>query len=229
MIFALLLLVQAEPPTLSRPVTDLTGGVVSRELDAELTRAIDALQALDSTQVVVLVVATTGAMDIAQFAHATAEKNGIGQKDKNNGVLIVVAKDDRRCRIEVGYGLEHILPDALCDQIIRKEMVPKFKSGDYAGGVRAGTTAVIGAVKGEYKADSTSKLKNIGSYVFWTIFFLFLLAAIFGRAMPGRRYGGGLFYLSMGGRGFRSSGGGGGGGWSGGGGSFGGGGAGGSW
>lgn len=227
MFVALLLLLQGDVPTLTHPVTDLAGAVVPRPVDEELTRAIDALQATDSTQVVLLVLATTAGVDIAQYAHATAAHNGIGQKDKNNGILIVVAVDDRRVRIEVGYGLEGVLPDALCDQIIRKEMVPHFKSKDYATGIRKGVLAVIGAVKGEYKADPKAKFEKLGTYVFWGVFVLLIVLSMRGGGLPGRRsrYGGYGWIPLSGGRSHS----GGGSGWSGGGGSFGGGGASGSW
>ena len=131
---------------------------VMRPADAAALRTLLAdVERTDSTQVVLLTVRTTGGRPIEEFALETARANGIGQKGKNNGVLVVVAVDDRRCRIEVGYGLEGRLTDALSGRIIRNEMVPRFKDGDTSGGARAGVEAVVKAVRGQYAKETDNR------------------------------------------------------------------------
>jgi uncharacterized protein len=142
-----LLLIQV----LRDPVTD-QANVLPPAIEQELRDASLALEASDSTQVVVYTVPTTGSKSIEQFALETFRATGIGQAGRNNGVLVVVAVRDRKVRIEVGTGLEGKLPDITCGTIIRDQMIPRFRANDYAGGVRDGTMSVIAAVKGEFKA-----------------------------------------------------------------------------
>jgi len=101
-----------------------------------------------SNQIVVLTVPTINGESIEQYASEVFEAWKLGQKDKDNGVLIVVVPDDRRMRIEVGYGLEATLTDALAGRIIRNLMTPKFKNGDYDGGISDGVRAVIEVLDG---------------------------------------------------------------------------------
>jgi uncharacterized protein len=99
-------------------------------------------------QVVVLTVPTIGSASIEDYATKVFETWKLGQKDKNNGVLVVVAPQDRKMRIEVGYGLEGTLTDAQCGQIIRNVMTPQFKGGNYDRGIEEGVTAVLGQLEG---------------------------------------------------------------------------------
>ncbi len=226
---ALLLLAPQDIPRLSSPVEDLAGVLSSAQLQ-EAGALSAALERSDSTQVALLTVRTTGGKDIAEYALEVFRRNGIGQAGRNNGILIVVAVDDRRVRIEVGLGLEGKLPDAIASRIIREEMVPRFRAGDYGAGALAGLKAVAAVVKGEYKGNprTAQRKKTFG----WGVLIVIILLAMF----FSRRGGWGGFFtgymiggmLSGGGRG-GWSGGGGGGGWSGGGGFSGGGGASGSW
>ncbi len=169
-------------------------------------------------------VPTLGDEPIEEVSYDIAKKNGIGQKGKDNGVLVLIAKDDRQMRIEVGYGLEGVLPDILAGQIIRKEMIPHFKEGDYAGGIQAGVDAIILATKHEYTADTQAQTGRRGSPSL--VWILFVIAFIVLRFL---RRGGGFWWGGFGGGGFGGGGFGSGGGFSGGGGSFGGGGASGRW
>ena len=145
-----------------------------------------------------------------------------GQKDKNNGAILFVFVQDHRLRIATGYGLEGALPDALGKRIIDTEIAPRFKQGDFDGGLNAGVAAMIAAAKGEYKgtgrtvADSAHRTSSfLANYGF--IILIILLILIFGFE-GSRGYGGGIWMLGSGGFGGWSGGGGGGGGWSGGGG-----------
>jgi uncharacterized protein len=154
----------------------------------------------------------------------------IGLKGTNNGVILFVFVQDRQMFLQVGYGLEGVLPDATCKQITEYEIKPRFKTGDYAGGLTAGVNAIIAATRHEYKGTGATVFEQKHNAVspnaaFWIVFFIIMLISILSRGS--RRHG---WVMSSGGWGGFSGGGGGGGGFSaGGGGSFGGGGAGSSW
>ena len=153
---------------LTGAVTDLAG--VMRAEDAEAVRVASAgLQQADSTQVRLLTVRTTGGVPIEEFSIDTARANGLGQKRLDNGVLVVVAVDDRRARIEVGYGLEGALNDGKAGAIIRERMAPRFRAGDYSGGARAGVEAVIAAVRGEVQAPAKRPGVSIDSLIIFLV------------------------------------------------------------
>ena len=92
---------------------------------------------------------------LEDFTVKLAQSWGIGQKSKNNGVTMALFMKEHRSRIEVGYGLEGALPDALCATILRRELVPRFKQGDFAGGIRAALDAIQQATRGEYRGDDS--------------------------------------------------------------------------
>ncbi len=227
--------VQGEPTQLNRYVTDNTGTLSPGE-STLLDSRLRAFEDSTSNQIVVLVIPTLGDAPIEEFTLKVAEENHIGQHGKSNGVLLFVAKDDRRIRIEVGYGLEGALPDALSGQIIRREIGPKFREGDFYGGISAGVDAIMLATKGEYKAEGKSDKRASRLNVLPFIIIVVILFLII-RNMSGRRHGFlGVFGPSLfwggpfsGGGSGGGGGGGGFGGFSGGGGSFGGGGASGGW
>src|SRR5690606_130150 len=98
---------------------------------------------------VVLVIKTLGGVPIEDYTFQVAEKSKIGQADKDNGVLLLMAVEDRRVRIEVGEGLEGVLPDALCGQIIRNEIAPRFRQQNYEAGIQAAVASIIQAIGGE--------------------------------------------------------------------------------
>jgi uncharacterized protein len=168
---------------------------------------------------------------------------GVGQKDKNNGAVLFVFVQNHKMRIETGYGLEGALPDALCKRILDDEITPRFRQGDYDGGLSAGVSAMMAAAKGEYKGTGTtvaddsggsspnSKLRDLIPLLILLIIVAIIIASRSGR---GGGWGGGWIIGGggggwSGGGGFGGGGFGGGGGFSGGGGSGGGGGASGSW
>jgi uncharacterized protein len=174
-------------------------------------------------------IATLDDYPIEYYSHEVAQKNKIGTEKNDNGALLFIAKNDRKLRIEVGYGLEGALPDALASSIIRNVIVPHFKKNDFYTGISAGINAIISAIVGEYKAE-----KDISEDDKETPFISIIIMIIFGILMfifrgKGRGRRGGFIYFGGlgGGKGGFSSGGFGG--FSGGGGSFGGGGASGSW
>jgi uncharacterized protein len=135
-------------PPLSGRVVDQTGTLSSGDV-ASLTQAIRALEAKKGSQVAVLIVPTTAPETIEQYSLRVAETWKIGRKKIDDGALLVVAKDDRRLRIEVGYGLEGALTDVTTKRIIDEIITPRFRNGDFAGGISAGVDRIIRVVDGE--------------------------------------------------------------------------------
>ncbi|MBI1807330.1 MAG: YgcG family protein [Ignavibacteria bacterium] len=226
-------------PLLSHRVTDMTS-TLSRDETQSLEEQLAQFERETSNQIVVLIVPTMNDESIEDFSLRVTEKNKLGKKGRDNGVLLLIAKEDRKMRIEVGYGLEGSMPDAISDQIIRRVIAPLFRQGDYFGGVNAGIDAIMRATKGEYQGEPDDKgSRNRLSFLIPLL--LFLMFGFFSRLFTGGRrhylgsrgyYSSGGWWLGgFGGGGFGggSGGFGGGGGFSGGGGSFGGGGASGSW
>lgn len=135
-------------PTLSRPVTDLTGTLTGAQV-AQLESSLLAFEQRKGSQIVVLIVPTTQPEAVEQYAIRVAEQWKIGRKKVDDGAILVVAKDDRALRIEVGYGLEGALNDATSKRIIEEVIVPRFKQGDYFGGIAAGVDSITKVVDGE--------------------------------------------------------------------------------
>jgi uncharacterized protein len=232
LLFVTISLAQVEIPQLKSYANDLTNTLNDSELSS-LNSTLKSFDDSTSNQIVFLMISSLDGYPLESYCNETAAKNKVGSQKNNNGVLFFVSKEERKMRIEVGYGLEGALPDALASSILRNEVRPYFKQGDYYGGISAGIESIIKATRGEYKADKKSgKGKSVGfSFIF--ILILFIVISLLGRK-GGKGGGGGLLPLlilsSMGSRNRGSWGGGSsGGGFSGGGGSFGGGGASGSW
>jgi uncharacterized protein len=135
-------------PTLAAHVTDLTGTLAAADI-ARLEQRLAALEQRKGAQVAVLMVPTTGDEPIESFALRVAEKNRLGREKPDDGLLLVVAKDDRRARIEVGYGLEGAVPDATASRVIREYLAPPFREGDFAGGIDAALAVLEKLVEGE--------------------------------------------------------------------------------
>lgn len=236
------------PPELTEYVTDETGTLSKAQVDYLSLKLFNFFDST-STQVVVYMINTLDGEPIEQVAYEIAMKNKIGKKGYDNGALLLIAKDDRKLRIEVGYGLEGVLTDALSAQIIRNEITPHFKNNDYYTGISRGIDAIVSAVKGEYKLSSGKKYNEpsavktsltlvfalVGSVML--IIFVFWIIAIFSSktkyvrgsnssSSSYRSYSGSGYSSSSSGSSYTSSSGSG---FSGGGGSFGGGGASGSW
>ncbi|MGD0591786.1 MAG: TPM domain-containing protein [Bacteroidota bacterium] len=228
---------QTNFPKLNQRVSDFTNTLSFQEWQ-EIDRLLKSYEDTTSTQVVVLMVNTLDGESIEEYANKTFALNKIGQAKKDNGVLLLIAKQDHKVRIEVGYGLEGVLTDAVCSQIIRQEILPHFKAENYFGGIVTGVDAIIRTTKGEYQADSRGKKApavSMGLVFLVMMFGIFVLLPMMAsrrrsvigsgghRYYSGWGYGGGSFGGFGGGGGFS------GGGFSGGGGMSGGGGASGSW
>jgi len=233
------------PPLTGRVVDN--ANILSPTVEAELTGKLAALEAGTSRQLVVVTVPDLQGYEIEDYGYQLGRAWGLGSKAEDDGALFIVAPKERKVRIEVGYGLEPVLTDALSSLILQTTVIPKFKAGDMSGGVVAGTDAIIdqlSAPDGEAKAQAAQAAaaprgggSGFGFAPFFPLLIIFVLAMLF-RGRRGRRSGlasalpwiilGGLSGGGRGGGGW-SGGGGGGGGFSGGGGSFGGGGSSGSW
>jgi uncharacterized protein len=135
-------------PTLTAPVTDQTG-TLTPDQAAALDAKLRAFAQARGSQVAVLIVPTTRPEEIEQYSIRVVEQWQIGRKKIDDGVLVLVARDDRRVRIEVGYGLEGALPDATANRIITQDIVPSFKRGDYYGGINTGVDRIMRVIEGE--------------------------------------------------------------------------------
>ena len=244
-----LILIFCAAPVSAQTFPALTGRVVDAAnlLDPAQEAALDAklkgLEDQSDRQMVVATVPDLQGYPIEDYGYRLGRAWGLGQADKDNGALLIVAPAERKVRIEVGYGLEPILTDAYSSVIINSVIVPRFKAGDYSGGIVAGTDAVIAQLmlpsgeaikRGAVQPDKGS---DGSAVIFWLfILFFFILPILWPLFFPGKRgrrlgapiiiWGGSSGGSNWGGG---SSGGFGGGGFGGGGGSFGGGGASGGW
>ena len=210
---------------------------VSAGTATQLNQTLEDFERQSSDQIVVAVFPKMQSdSSIEDYTVRVARSWQVGQKNKNNGAVLFVFVQEHKIFLQVGYGLEGVLPDALCKRIIDEQITPRFKAGDFDGGLTAGVQAILAAIKGEYKGTGTTvaeqlrRLKEIAPKVFILIIFVLIFVVFLRGGTLGRGYscwtiGSGGSSGGWGGGGFS----GGGGGFSGGGGSFGGGGAGGSW
>ncbi|SER40304.1 uncharacterized protein SAMN03159444_04069 [Pseudomonas sp. NFACC02] len=219
-------------PALSGQVVD-TAGMIDNASKERLSQMLRAHEELTTEQVVVVTLPNLQGATIEDFGYQLGRYWGIGQKGKDNGALLIVAKDERKVRIEVGYGLEDRLTDAQSSVIINQIITPAFKQGDFVGGVSKGTEAIVQVLGGDPLAEPVVGASGGDDVTDWKMSLLFLIlfvAFVFINMRWGRALGGlGGGYIGSGGGGFGSGGSGGGGGMRGGGGSFGGGGASGGW
>ena len=222
---------QPEIPKLKMWATDLTNTLSQSEL-SELNKRLESYEDTSSNQVLVLMIPSLEGYPIEMLAEETATKNKIGTEKLDNGILLLIAKEDKELRIEVGYGLEGAIPDAIASSIIRNVIRPQFRNNEYFLGISDGINAIIKAIGGEYQADDSDG--DSGGFPFFIFIIIFVVFWLF-MSKGGPFVPGGIYRTSTRSGGWSSgssSWGGsssGGGGFSGGGGSFGGGGASGSW
>ena len=138
----------AEVPAFSAHVVDLTQTLSATQL-ATLEAKLKSFEDIKGSQIAVLLISSTQPEAIEQYAIRVVDQWKVGRKSIDDGLLILVAKDDRKMRIEVGYGLEGAVPDLYAKRIISETMTPRFKQGDFAGGIDAAVTQLIGLVDGE--------------------------------------------------------------------------------
>ena len=182
---------QVAVPPLTARVTDLTG-TLTREQQAGLERMLQEFEARKGSQLAVLMVPTTAPETIEQYALRVAEQWKIGRKKVDDGAILVVAKNDRALRIEVGYGLEGVLNDATASRIIREIIVPRFREGDFYGGINAGLDRMMRLIDGE-PLPEPSRQTSDGSNGLMQMLPVLLIVALIGgailRAMLGRFLG----------------------------------------
>jgi uncharacterized protein len=205
-------------PALAVDFPPLTGRVVdqanllSPDQVAQLTQRLDALQRASSRQLVVATVSSLQDLPIEDYGYQLGRAWGIGQRGANNGIILLVAPAEHKVRIEVGYGLEGIVTDALSSQIINQQIIPHFHANppDYAGGIMAGTDALIrqlqappeaaeqAAVAAQQAANQAAasgrhrhRSSAIGPLIVWGIIFLSIVLPALGAGLRGRRFRGG--------------------------------------
>jgi len=198
----LLSLAWLSAPAFAQTFPTLTGRVVDNanllppDQEAALTAKLERLEQSTGRQLVVATVPDLQGYPIEDYGYRLGRAWGIGQKGQNNGVILLVAPNDRKMRIEVGYGLEPYLTDALSSVIIREQMRPKFQANDYAGGINAGVDAIIaqlqlpaeqaqarqGQILDQARARSGERRSSGGGFplglIFWGVVLLFVLSAM---------------------------------------------------
>jgi uncharacterized protein len=179
-------------PGLSQRVTDLTATLDTSQIQA-LNARLAAFETGKGSQIAVLLVPTTQPETIEEYAIRVAESWKLGRKGVDDGVLLLIAKNDRKLRIEVGYGLEGALNDATAKRIVSEIITPFFKSGDFYAGIDAGVSAIIKVVEGEplpppaqhAATQSGSNTDSLGN-MFVTGFFVFMIGNVILRQLLGR-------------------------------------------
>jgi uncharacterized protein len=184
---ALLVRADVAVPPLTARVTDLTG-TLSGEAVSRIETKLANFEASKGSQIAVLVVPTTAPEEIEQFAIRVEDAWKLGRKGVDDGAYLIVAKNDRRARIEVGYGLEGALSDAIANRIVDETITPHFKLGDFDGGVEAGVDQMISVINGEAlpapdrKWEHRSGLGNLLPILLLVVFVASgVLRALFGR------------------------------------------------
>jgi uncharacterized protein len=231
-----LLMVNVEVGAEQTPFPKLTGrvvdqaGILSESVEGQLSAAFKRHETQTSNQVVVATINDLGSKTIAQYGYMLGRHWGIGQEGKNNGLILLISKHDRELRIEVGYGLEGLMTDALATSIVHHTIAPFFKRGDFDGGVIAGSNQILEVLSGKKvqlprvssrKPEQNPLLMGLMIFIFlllyWGLPLLRIHYGYSGSYYPGGSLGGVDAFDSFSG------------GFSGGGGGFGGGGGGGSW
>ncbi|MEP1422539.1 MAG: TPM domain-containing protein [Erythrobacter sp.] len=184
-------LAQPEFPALSGRVVD-TADIIPADVEAQLTAKLEALETQSQRQLVVTTVPNLQGYDISDYGYQLGREWGLGDGERNDGALLIVAPNDRKVRIEVGYGLEGYLTDALSSVIIQNEVLPRFRDGDMPGGIVSGTDAIIAQLvlppdeAAKIAAEATQTRQSDGGFPFgfliWIgfMFFFFVLPIIRG-------------------------------------------------
>ena len=191
-----MLFAQDFPEKSTNLVTDYTN-TLSSDQQQMLENKLVAFNDSTSTQIAVVLLKSVGDYDIAEYATKLGRNWGIGQKGKNNGILMLIAVGDRKVTIQTGYGAEGGVPDITTHEIIENDIKPNFKQGNYYAGIDVGTNSLIKFMKGEYKAPAKVRQKNNGGGGSAFIVIIIVIAVI----LLIRRGGGGGGRQIIGGRG----------------------------
>lgn len=178
-----------EKPNIETSLYDFGTNVMSASekqiIEQKLIRYADST----STQIVVILIPTTGGEQIARFATDLGHKWGVGQKGNDNGVILLVAVDDRKVTIQTGYGVEHLLTDALSRRIIETQITPEFKNGNYFSGIDKATSSIIEILSGEYQNTNSDGETSPSSVIFLVVMVVVILI-VFSRFKGGNNNGG---------------------------------------
>ena len=207
--FILFVALLVAAPAAAQTFPELSGRVVdqaellSPEQEAALTARLEALETASSRQLVVATVRSLEDHPIEDYGYRLGRHWGIGQREANNGIILLVAPNERKVRIEVGYGLEPIMTDALSHQIIEDRILPRFRdNGDYAGGINDGATAIIEQLQAppeqaEQRALAAAEAAKSGSggasflpLIFWAVVLGFMFIPMLINRLRGKKYRG---------------------------------------
>jgi uncharacterized protein len=181
LLLALPVWAQVAVPPLKGRFTDLTG-TLTREQTASLEHMLQSFEARKGSQIAVLMVATTAPEAVEQYSLRVAEQWKIGRKNVDDGAILLVAKNDRAVRIEVGYGLEGVLNDATVNRIIDEFVVPRFRDGDFYGGISAAVDRMMRLIDGE-PLPPPRAVPQVDSGTLQSLPFLFMLALVGGAVL----------------------------------------------
>lgn len=177
------------PPNPPRLVNDFAGMMTPPQRE-NLEVRLDSFNRATSTQITVVTIKNLGGYDVAEYATTLAHRWGVGQEDKDNGVILLASLEDRKINISVGEGLEGVLTDLLSGQIIRNEITPEFKTGNYYRGFAKGVESIIAVTKGEYTNDKPAGAdKPVGS--FGVLGLIILIVIVISLLSGGKGKGGG--------------------------------------
>ena len=187
-------------PPLKKHATDLTATLSAQEL-VQLEQKLTAFEQTKGSQIAVLIVPTTQPETIEQYAMRVAEAWKLGRKGVDDGILLLIAKNDHALRIEVGYGLEGAVPDAKAKRIVADIIAPQFKQGHFAAGIHAGIDALIGLIKGEPLPQPVGKHLPASQFDDNSFTLLLIASLILGRTLQvffGRLVGSGVTGIGLG-------------------------------
>ena len=207
-VFFLFLAFLVAVPAQAQTFPQLTGRVVDQadllnpEQEAQLSQRLEALETASSRQFVVATVSNLEGYEIEDYGYRLGRHWQIGQAQANNGVLLLVAPNEKKVRIEVGYGLEGVLTDALSSLIINRQILPRFRDGDFPGGIMAGADQIIAQLQAppeEAEQRAIEAAANDGEdvdmgslipLIFWIIVLVFIFGSMLRRGFGGKRYRG---------------------------------------
>jgi uncharacterized protein len=180
----------ADFPERSATIVTDYAGVLTPEQRQSLEAKLVAFDDTTSTQIAIVLMRSIGSYDIADYSVQLFNRWKIGDQKKNNGVLLLAAIEDRKVFITTGFGIEGVLPDALCKRIVARDIVPNFKKQDYYSGLDAATTSIIGLVNGEFKAEDFKRkgVPRAGGGFFLMIILFILFILFFTKSRQASRY-----------------------------------------
>ena len=181
-------------PTGTPKLVNDYANILTADQKQTLENKLDAFDDSTSTQIAVVIVPNIGENDIADFNTKLLRAWGVGGKDNNNGIVLLISTDDHKLNISTGYGAEGALPDVTCSQIIDNIIVPKFKGNDYYRGIDDGTDAIIQAMEGKYKAPAGYHQGDGNGVSIFKIIFIIIIIIVF---LASRGGGGGGFLGGM--------------------------------